>query len=479
MYDSMFDWSNAFNVSINLIYLSMVFGTIMVVILDNRNPVKTLSWIMVLIFLPVIGLVFYFIFGQNIRRKRVISKKNYENIAKRPLRKFWHKTCSALPTEWRSLANLFRRMSKSVPFDGNRLEIHTNGYTMLQSLLKHITEARHHIHMEYYIFENDSVGRLVSDALIEKVRQGVKVRLLYDDVGCWQVKDKFFRRMAEAGIEVHPFLKVHFPVLSNRVNYRNHRKITVIDGHIGLIGGMNIAKRYLQGVPWGQWRDTTISVRGRAVHSLQSVFLMDWCFVTREMINDPIYFPNTDDAGNVPIQIVTSKPFGRWHDIMQGYLHAINSARQYIYIQTPYFMPTEEILTALQTAALSGIDVRIMLPWKADNRIVQMCSRSYMREVMEAGVKVLFYHSGFLHSKMLVIDDSLASVGSANMDFRSFEYNMEANAFIYDRDTASRLRDIFLTDQQECAHISSQRWASRSFWRKVEESILRLFAPLL
>ena len=206
---------------------------------------------------------------------------------------------------------------------------------------------------------------------------------------------------------------------------------------------------------------------------------MDWCFVTGQQVSDTVYFPLQDNMGHSQIQIVTSKPVGRWREIMQGYLHAIASARRYIYIQTPYFMPTEQILTALQTAALSGVDVRIMLPWKSDSRVVQMCSRSYLRDVMEAGVKVLFYHHGFLHAKTLVIDDRISSIGSTNIDFRSFEYNFEVNAFMYDSDTALRLRDIFLTDQEHCAHISSQRWARRSPWRKVEESVLRLFAPLM
>ena len=326
---------------------------------------------------------------------------------------------------------------------------------------------------------DDALGRLVSDALIDKAREGVEVRVIYDDVGCWRVKDSFFNRMREAGIEVHPFLKVHFPIFSRRVNYRNHRKIAIIDGNVGFIGGMNIANRYLRGVPWGAWRDTSLCISGMAVQGLQTVFLMDWCFVTGQQVSDTAYFPLQDNMGHSQIQIVTSKPVGRWREIMQGYLHAIASARRYIYIQTPYFMPTEQILTALQTAALSGVDVRIMLPWKSDSRVVQMCSRSYLRDVMEAGVKVLFYHHGFLHAKTLVIDDRISSIGSTNIDFRSFEYNFEVNAFMYDSDTALRLRDIFLTDQEHCTHISSQRWARRSPWRKVEESVLRLFAPLM
>lgn len=479
MYSTILDWSNPFHVSLNLIYFSLVIGTVMVVILDNRNPVKTMSWILVLIFLPVIGLLFYFFFGQNIRKERLISKRNMKSISQRPLRKFWQKSMPAVPHEWQSLSKLFRRMDRAIYFEGNNIGVHTDGYTMLQSLLRDIKYARHHIHMEYYIFEDDAIGRLVSDALIDKAREGVEVRLLYDDVGCWRVKDKFFARMKSAGVKVYPFLKVRFPILTNRVNYRNHRKITIIDGRIGYIGGMNIAERYLHGLPWGKWRDTTLTLDGPSVYSLQSVFLMDWCFVTQEMINDDVYFPASEPTGNAPVQVVTSKPFGKWHELMQGYLYAISKAQKYIYIQTPYFMPTEEIVTALQTAALAGVDVRIMLPWKADSRIVQMCSRSYMREVMEAGVKVLFYHTGFLHSKMMVIDDTLASVGSANMDFRSLEYNMEANAFIYDAETAIGLRNIFLSDQEECVHISTQRWARRSFWRKVEESLLRLLAPLM
>lgn len=476
----MFDWSNPLSISLNIIYLTLTLGTVAVVILDNRHPVKTLAWIMVLTFLPVIGLVFYLIFGQSVRKERLISKRNFKHIARKPLRGYWRKPPSDLPDECQSLVTLFRRMNRSMPFGGNRVDIFTRGADKIQALLYAISQARHHIHLEYYIWEDDALGRLLSDALIDKARQGVEVRVMYDDVGCWRVKSTFFDRMRQAGIEVHPFLKVHFPIFSRRVNYRNHRKIAIIDGRVGFIGGMNIADRYLRGVSWGAWRDTSLSITGMAVQGLQTVFLMDWCFVTGEQISDPAYFPLQElSQGDSQIQIVTSKPIGRWREIMQGYLHAISNARHYIYIQTPYFMPTEQILTALQTAALSGVDVRIMLPWKSDSRVVQMCSRSYLREVMEAGVKVLFYHPGFLHAKTLVIDDQVSSVGSTNIDFRSFEHNFEVNAFMYDPSTALRLRHIFETDEQQCAHISSQRWARRSPWRKVEESFFRLLAPLM
>lgn len=475
----MLDWSTAFNISLNIIYLTAIVGTVVVVILDNRHPVKTLAWVMVLLFLPIVGLVAYFFFGQNARKERLISKRSYWRIARKPLRGYWRRPPTDLPEQCRTVANLFRRMNRSMPFGGNRVEVLTDGARMLQQLLHCIHRAQHHIHLEYYILEDDAVGRLVCDALTDKARQGVKVRVIYDDVGCWRVKDRFFRRMREAGIEVHPFLQVHFPIFSNKVNYRNHRKIAVIDGRTGFIGGMNLATRYVKGLPWGHWRDTTLRIDGQAVQGLQTVFLMDWCFVTRELISDVPYFPALDAQGTSQVQIVTSKPVGRWRDIMQGILCAIGHARRYVYIQTPYFMPTEQVATALQTAALAGIDVRIMLPWRADSRMVQMCSRSFLRDMMEAGVKVLFYHQGFLHSKLMVIDDCISTVGSTNMDFRSFEYNFEANAFMYDTDTAVRLRTIFTDDQQHCTHISSQRWAKRSRWRKTEESIFRLLAPLM
>lgn len=475
----MLDWSNIFNISINMIYLTLVAGTIIVVILDNRNPVKTLAWIMVLVFLPIIGLVLYFFFGQSVRKERLISKRSFWNIARKPLRGYWRKPPPELPSWCQTLAKLFRRMNRSMPFGGNEVSIYTEGAAMMEALLEAIRMAQHHIHLEYYIFEDDELGRAVSNALIEKAHEGVKVRVIYDDVGCWKVKRSFYERLKKEGIEVHPFLKVNFPIFSNRMNYRNHRKIAVIDGRIGFIGGMNLAQRYVKGMSWGTWRDTTIRIHGHGIQGVQTVFLTDWCFVTGEVINDITYFPTQDAQGKAMVQIVTSKPVGRWRDIMQGYIHAISNARKYIYIQTPYFMPTEQVLTALQTAALAGIDVRIMLPWRGDNRVVQMCSRSYLRDVMEAGVKVLFYQRGFLHSKTLVIDDCMASVGSTNMDFRSFEHNFEVNAFVYDSDTVVRLKEAFLHDLPYCAHISSQRWAQRSWWRKMEESVLRLLAPLL
>lgn len=350
---------------------------------------------------------------------------------------------------------------------------------MLLALLQAIAQAQHHIHLQFYIFEDDAVGRLLRDALIDKARQGVEVRLLYDDVGCWKVPHAFFDEMRGAGIEARSFLKVRFPVFTSKVNYRNHRKIVVVDGRLAFTGGMNIALRYLKGLPWGAWRDTHIRVEGKAVYGLQTAFLTDWYVVDRTLITSARYFPEIESCGDSLVQIVTSDPVGEWRDIMQGLLIAISSARKYFYIQTPYLLPTEPILCALKTAALAGVDVRIMIPARADTRLTHLGSLSYLEEMMQAGVKIYFYEKGFLHSKLMVSDDTLSTVGSTNMDFRSFEHNFEVNAFMYDEAMARRLKEVFLKDQKDALLLQRKHWMKRPWYQKAEESMVRLLAPLL
>jgi cardiolipin synthase len=384
-----------------------------------------------------------------------------------------------LPADQYQVAQLFRNTNQALPFEGNEVEIFTDGYAKLQALIRELMQAKHHIHMEYYIFENDPVGRLVRDVLIDKARQGVEVRLIYDDVGCWHVPNRFFEEMIEAGIEVRAFLKVRFPVFTSKVNYRNHRKIVVIDGCLGFVGGMNIAVRYIRGFDWGIWRDTHVMIKGKAVHGLQTSFLLDWYFVDQTLLTSSKFFPALDSVGESLVQIVTSEPTAEWKEIMQGLCLAINSAKKYFYIQTPYFLPTEPLLAALQTAALAGVDIRIMLPEHADATITHLASCSYLKDVLRAGVKVFFYQKGFLHSKLMVSDDALCTVGSTNMDFRSFEHNFEVNAFMYDEPTALRMKEIFLLDQRDCISVYLKNWEKRPWRQKVKESVVRVLSPLL
>lgn len=479
----MIDWnyilSQIATVAFDILYFGAIIGTIVIIILDNRNPVKTMAWILILLFLPIAGLVLYFFFGRSQRRERIISRKSYDRLLKKPMAEYLAQDCSVVQHEYSRLIQLFQHTNQSFPFEGNRVAVYTEGYTKLQSLLCELQKAKQHIHMEYYIFEDDAVGRLVRDVLIEKASQGVEVRVIYDDVGCWHVPNRFFEEMRNAGIEVRSFLKVRFPLFTSKVNYRNHRKIVVIDGRVGFVGGMNLAERYMRGFSWGIWRDTHILLEGKAVHGLQTAFLLDWYFVDRTLITSSRYFPRIDSCGSSLVQIVTSEPIGPWKEIMQGLTVAITNARKYFYMQTPYFLPTEQILAAMQTAALSGVDIRLMLPERADNRVTHLGSCSYLADVMQAGVKVYFYKKGFLHSKLMVSDDLLSTVGSTNLDFRSFEHNFEVNAFIYDMNTALEMKEIFLQDQRESMQIFLKNWIKRPGRQKAAESIVRLLAPLL
>ncbi len=479
----MFEWNflagQIASLAFDILYFGAIIGTIIVVVLDNRNPVKTMAWILVLMFLPFIGLVFYYFFGRSQRRERLIGKKGYGRLLKKPMAEYLAQNSSPVQPEYHRLIQLFQHTNQAFPFEGNRIDVYTSGDSKLQALLRELQQARQHIHMEYYIIEDDAVGRLVRDVLVEKARAGVEVRLIYDDVGCWHVPTRFFEEMKDAGIEVRSFLKVRFPLFTSKVNYRNHRKIVVIDGRIGFVGGMNLAERYTRGFSWGIWRDTHILIEGKAVHGLQTAFLLDWYFVDRTLITAARYFPKLDTYGTSMVQTVTSDPVGRWREIMQGLLMAITGAKKYFYIQTPYFLPTEQILTALQVAALSGVDVRLMLPARADNRITHLGSCSYLADVLRAGVKVYFYKKGFLHSKMMISDDLLSTVGSTNLDFRSFEHNFEVNAFLYGMETALQMKEIFLQDQRECVQIHLKTWEKRSWKRKTAESVVRLMAPLL
>ena len=293
------------------------------------------------------------------------------------------------------------------------------------------------------------------------------------------MKDRFFKEMKEAGIEVHAFLRVAFPGLTSKVNYRNHRKIVVIDGKVGFMGGMNLADRYAKGSSWGVWRDTHFKFEGKGVHGLQSVFLIDWYVVSKKLLNEKIYYPAAAIYGDNIMQIATSGPVGQWRTLLQATIFMIANAKKYIYIQTPYFLPTEGLNQALQTAALGGIDVRLMLPKHSDTRTVNMASHSFIDEMVKAGVHVYFYQPGFLHAKLVVCDDALVSIGSANMDFRSFEHNFEINAFVYQKAFALRMKQIFLHDMRYCERLVPSRWLKRPRKQRLAESFMRLFSPLL
>lgn len=474
-----FPLHTALGVTLFFLYSISVLGLILVILLENRNPLKTIPWIIVLLLLPGIGAVFYFFFGQDNRRRRIISRRTYRRIM-RPLR-------SGAPTQdkvsapaaYRPLINMLNRNGRTPLLYGSHIDIFTRGEEKFTAFLEALRGARHHIHLQYYIIADDRIGRTVRDVLIDRARAGVEVRVLYDDVGCWNVPRRFFDAMRDEGIEVYAFLRVVFPLLTSKVNYRNHRKVAVIDGRIGFMGGMNIADRYVDGVQWGIWRDTHFRIEGKGVHGLQSAFLIDWYVVTRRLIKGKAYYPDEHFFDDNIMQILSGGPTGRWRVLLQAFIFCIANAKRYLYIQTPYFLPTEGLTQALQTAALGGVDVRLMLPEKSDTRSAHLASHSYLEDMLRAGVKVYFYRAGFLHSKLLLSDDEIACIGSANFDFRSFEHNFEINAFVYARPFAERLRRMFMNDLRDCVPVRSYNWLRRPLHLRLIESFLRLFSPLL
>ena len=305
------------------------------------------------------------------------------------------------------------------------------------------------------------------------------MRILYDDVGCSGVKKSFFEQMRREGIEVYAFLHVKFPLFTSKINYRNHRKIAVIDGRVGFIGGMNIADRYVRGTKWGLWRDTHFRIEGSGAAGLQVSFLSDWSATTRQQIAGFDYFPTARRFTDNILQIVPSGPFGKWRVLLQADSYAVSNARERIWIQTPYYLPSDVLNSALQVAALAGIDVRLMLPARSDARAVDLASHSYLDDMMKAGVKILFYKPGFLHSKLMIIDDRLTVIGSANMDFRSFEHNFEINAFVYDGEFNARMSEIFAADAAHCHAVRPGEWFNRPRRQRLGESFMRIFSPLM
>ena len=471
--------------------------TIIHMVMDNKQPAKTMAWALVILFVPIVGIIFYLFFGLNHRKEKLDSQRSLDQLSKRSMLSFVEQHDFKVPEHYKPLVDLFVNQNLALPFKDNQVDIMTDGYAFFPELLKDINQAKDHIHIDMYIIEDDALGRLIADALMQKAREGVEVRMIYDDVGCWKTSHQFIEMMRRAGIEIVPFLPVRFPSFTSKANYRNHRKLIIIDGQTGYIGGMNIALRYVKGRGQQPWRDTMLRLTGGVVYGLQKAFLVDWYFVDRTLITNRRYYPPSSlltphsslltphsslltPHSSLVAQVVTSGPITPYPEIMQGFVSAILAARRYLYIETPYFLPNEPVLFALKTAAVGGVDVRIICPKHSDARFTEWASRSYLRELHDAGAKIYLYHAGFLHSKLMICDDSLSTTGSTNVDFRSFENNFEANVFIYDQGTALRLKKIFMDDLSQSTPLSDMpNRLHPKFAQRLWESLTRLFSPLL
>ena len=461
-------------------FLTIIFGTILVIISENRNPVKTIAWCVVLAFMPVIGLLLYILFGMDNRHRRLIKEDDLSRLKGITEIIQGEDISSDIPAQYKPLAGMLHKMNRAYPLSGNNVEIITDFQTMSDRLIADIGSARQHINMLFFKFEDDEVGRRIADALIKKAEEGVQVRLIYDDAGNLMVPRRFYKKLRKHGLQVRGFIKIFLPILSRDYNSRNHRKVVVIDGKVGYMGGMNIAQRYAEGLKWGIWRDTQIRIMGPAVSELQTSFLTDWKFTKGDTPDLGLMYPYNAPCGNTLMQIVTGGPMDKWNAMMQAYMTAIVSARSYAYLQSPYFIPPEPIMKVLQNAALSGVDVRVMIPYRGDKGVLPpWASRSYIKEALNAGIRMYLYRKGYMHAKTLVIDDSLVTIGSTNLDFRGFEQDFEINAFMYDENLARQQHDLFIEDQKDAELIDPLEWDKRPLLDKAKESAARIFSQVL
>lgn len=487
-------WNSTWQIISAVLYmmnLGLAIYAATAMILRKQDPVKTLSWLVVLILLPYLGLILYFFLGQNYRKKKIYNRKG---MADYRLRKelsssqveLFRKDPSLfgealLPYKKIIYQNL--KNSYTIVEHNSAIEFFFTGRDALDAMYQTIEQARKHIHLQSYIIEDDKTGRRFKDLLIKKANEGVEVRLMYDGVGSISLKKDFLAPLKKAGIEVLTFSRVRFLLPTSLLNYRNHRKILVVDGKTGFLGGVNIADRY-----YYHWRDTHIKIAGESIFSLQASFLLDRYFVlNRKLKKWKKYYPTLDmrqpgenkEKVRYLLQTITSGPDSDWASIMQCYFSAITSAEKHIYIVTPYFTPSETILNAIKIAALGDIDVRIMLPENPDTLLAHWSTMSYISELLEAGVKIYLFKKGFNHSKVISIDGKMSIVGSANMDTRSFEHNFEIMSVIYNKECAGIIEHQFIKDCGACRQINDSKWKKRPRSQKVKESFARLCSPLL
>lgn len=477
--------ASIFDISLSLaywlvagIYVLSIIGTIIVILSENRNPVKSLAWVTVLVMVPLLGIVLYIVFGRSIKNTRMISRRNRRKLRKKETYDKVKFSELDLSAESVSQIMLGRRLSGAVYYPGNKVQVFVSGREMLDAFLLDIERAQAYINMQFYIFQDDEVGYRVKDALIAAAARGVAVRVIYDHVGSFKTKNRFFKDLIAAGVQAYPFFRVAFPSIGTRINWRNHRKIAVIDGNAGYIGGMNIADRYITGGDFASWRDTHLRIEGPAVSGLQYSFAVDWNFMGQPFINDEVN-RSIVEPGGAGMQLLTSGPTSQWSNIAMLFVKAIAGANKRVYIQTPYFLPTDALLRALQASALAGVDVRVMMPERSDSAMLDAASHSYISECLQAGIKIYFYKAGMLHAKMLLADDEMVSIGSTNFDFRSFEHNFEANMQIYSKEFNEKMAETFRADIELSERVSPAAWRKRPLLKKTFESIVRLLSPIL
>ncbi len=471
------------------LYILNILFAFTVIFLERRNPTSTLAWILVLFLLPAVGAVLYILFSQNLTRKKVfqLGAEEHQQYALLLCKDIEDLVSGRMVfndpamENYKDLIHLHQVQGRALFSQDNYVDVFTDGTEKFKELFRCIMDARNHVHILYFIVKRDSLGKQLIKLLTEKAQEGVEVRLLVDAIGN-QLLNQDLQPLKKAGGKVIMFFPSLLSYINLRLNYRNHRKLAIIDGKIGFIGGFNVGNEYISlKRSMGYWRDTHLKITGTAVHDLQTRFLLDWRAASDEEITQQYkrYYPPPERTGSSGIQIVSCGPESPQEEIKQGYIKMINSAKKSVSIQTPYFIPDESIQEALKIAALSGVDVRIMIPNKPDHIFVYWATYSFIGDLLNTGVRAFTYNNGFLHAKTIVVDSMISSVGTANFDIRSFKLNFEVNAFIYDRKISSSLQCTFDKDLQYCDELTLEKYLNRPSLIKFKESVSRLLTPVL
>lgn len=471
-----------------LYILIVIFVCLRVVYEINTNS-KTLSYLLIVIFLPIVGIIIYFCFGNDYRKNKIYSKKLSQNdkIFQKLRTQIFKSSLAIISTNKSSGLKNHAKLAHLLLKDGspltekNTVKLLINGENTFPAIIKALKEAKNHIHIEYYIYENDTIGNTIKDVLIERANAGVKIRFIYDDFGSRSIRNQFSDELTAAGVEIYPFYKITFIKLANRINYRNHRKIIIIDGETSFVGGLNVSDKYINPNEDGYWRDTHLMIVGPGTSYLQYTFLCDWNFCAEQQLETESYFFRNDETkgGDTVVQIASSGPDSDRPTILYTLIQAISEAKKEVLITTPYFIPDESLINTIKIVALSGVEVKLIVPKKADSFLVNAAACSYYSDLLEAGVQIYLYNKGFIHAKTIVIDEELSMLGTANMDVRSFELNFEVNAVVYDGDFSTELKNSFEKDLKYCDKINLEHWNLRSNWKTLPEKVARLFSPLL
>ncbi|MDU1314647.1 cardiolipin synthase [Clostridium septicum] len=469
---------------LTIIYIINIICSVSLIFIERKEPTTTWAWLLILAVLPGVGFIAYLTFGQNLSRQKIFREKKVidERKAKELRDKFKeYNKAHKIREEYVDLIKMNYNHSGSLYTTGNKVKTYINGEDKFRDLLQDIKRAKKFIHIEYYIFRMDGLGKTILNELKKKIDEGVEVRLLVDGMGSKNIRTKHIKYIKNLGIKFAIFFPGILPYLNIRINYRNHRKIVVIDGEVGYVGGFNVGDEYInKGTQFEFWRDTHIRVQGEAVNELNKRFILDWDYADEEEFKDyEKYFPKQESYGDVGIQIVSSGPDHREEYIKNAYMKIINNAKERVYIQTPYLVPDEPMMEALKIAALSGVDVRIIVPGEPDHFFMEWMLSSNIGDLLEVGVKIYRYQRGFIHSKTIVADGKVSSIGTANLDIRSFKLNFEINAVIYDEEFSKKQEQIFFKDEQDCKLVTREEYESRSRGLKIKEAIIRLIAPIL